>query len=110
MRSFAGTDARQLLRRATTATLASLNPDGGMPYASLVNVATDVDGRPIVLISGLAWHTRNLEADSRASLLVAEPPASGDALTGPRVTIMGRFARVGEPRMRRRYPRPPSRG
>jgi heme iron utilization protein len=102
-RSFTGTEARLLLRRARTGTLASLNRDGGIPYGSLVNLATDVDGRPIILISGLAWHTQNLLADSRASLLVAEPPERGDALTGARATIMGRFQKCDEVRLRRRY-------
>ncbi len=102
-RSFTGTEARLLLRRARTGTLATINRDGGIPYASLVNVATDVEGQPVILVSSLAWHTRNLLADGRASLLVAEPPAAGDALTGPRVTVMGRFVRSDEPRIRRRY-------
>lgn len=102
-RSFTGTEARQLLRRARTGTLATLNRDGGTPYGSLVNVAADVDGRPLILVSNLAWHTRNLLADSRASLLVAEPAASGDALTGSRVTVMGRFLKADELRVRRRY-------
>lgn len=102
-RSFTGTEARQLLRQSRTGTLATLNRDGGTPYGSLVNVATDVDGRPIILISRLAWHTRNLLADGRASLLVAEPPAEGDAMTGVRVTVMGRFATCNKARLRRRY-------
>lgn len=102
-RSFSGLEARQLLRRARTGTLATLNAAGGIPYASLANVATDVEGRPLILVSTLAWHTRNLLADSRASLLVAEPPAEGDALTGPRVTVMGRFEQVDDPAVRRRY-------
>ncbi len=102
-RSFTGLEARRLLRRARTATLASLNRDGGTPYASLANVATGVDGRPVILISRLAWHTQNLLADARASLLAAEPPESGDALTGARVTVMGRFRQCGESKLRRRY-------
>ena len=102
-RSFTGLEARRLLRRARTATLASLNRDGGIPYASLANVATDVDGRPVILISRLAWHTQNLLADARASLLAAEPPESGDALTGARLTVMGCFRQCGESRLRRRY-------
>lgn len=101
--AFTGTAARQLLERARTGTLASLNRDGGIPHASLVNVATDADGRPIIFISTLAWHTKNLLADARASLMVAEPPEHGDALTGARVTVMGRFARLEEPRLRLRY-------
>ena len=102
-RSFTATEARQLLRRARTASLSTLNRDDGMPYASLVNVATDVRGWPLILISTLAWHTKNLLADSRASVLVAEPPVDGDALTGPRVTVMGHFAKVEDEALARRY-------
>jgi putative heme iron utilization protein len=102
-RSFSAGEARNLLRRARTGTLASLNADDGIPYASLVNVATDVRGLPLLLISTLAWHTRNLMADPRASLMVAEVPPSGDALTGPRVSVMGRFVKVEDGSVRRRY-------
>jgi putative heme iron utilization protein len=102
-RSFSGTEARLLLRRARTGTLASLNREGGSPYASLVNVATDVRGWPIILISTLAWHTRNLLDDARASLLLAELPETGDALTGARVTVMGRFEKTQDEAARRRY-------
>jgi putative heme iron utilization protein len=102
-RSFTGDEARNLLRRARTASLATINRDDASPYASLVNIATDVQGYPLILISSLAWHTRNLLADGRASLLVAEPPAAGDALTGPRVTVMGRFVRVANQAVKRRY-------
>lgn len=100
---FEGREARLLLRRARTATLASIDRSGGGAYASLVNVASDVDGAPIVLISKLAWHTQNLLADGRGSLMVAELPAAGDALTGARVTVMGRWAEAAETRLRRRY-------
>jgi heme iron utilization protein len=102
-RTFTGTEARRLLRRARTATLASLNQDDGMPYASLVNIATDVSGHPLILISTLAWHTKNLLSNPKASVMVAEVPPSGDALTGPRVTIMGRFARTEDEAVKRRY-------
>jgi heme iron utilization protein len=102
-RSFSGLEARLLLRRARTGTLATLNQDGSGPYASLVNVATDPAGRPVIFISTLAWHTRNLAHDGRGSILVAEPPAQGDALTGPRVTVMGVFARIEAQDMAERY-------
>lgn len=102
-RSFTGQEARALLRRARTATLATLNAGNGIPYASLVNVASSVRGWPVILISTLAWHTRNLLADPRASLMVAEIPPEGDALTGPRVTIMGRFSKLAPEEVGRRY-------
>jgi putative heme iron utilization protein len=102
-RSFTGVEARKLLRRARTASLATLNRDGSGPYVSVANIATDVNGLPIILISRLAWHTQNLLADARASILVSELPASGDALTGPRVTVMGRFIPSSAEDIRRRY-------
>ena len=102
-RSFTGTEARLLLRRTRTGTLATINCDGGVPYASLINVATDIEGQPLILVSTLAWHTRNLLADPRASVLVAELPKTGDVLTGARVTIMGWFEKADAPRISRRY-------
>ena len=102
-RSFTAGEARNLLRRARTATLATQNADDGIPYVSLVNLATDVRGCPVILVSTLAWHTRNLLADPRASLMVAEIPPSGDALTGARVTVMGHFAKVAAADVGRRY-------
>lgn len=102
-RSFSGNEARNLLRRARTATLGTLNREDGIPYASLVNVATDVRGCPLILVSTLAWHTKNLLADPRASIMVAETPETGDALTGARVTVMGRFVRIEDGQARRRY-------
>lgn len=102
-RSFSGDEARNLLRRARTATMATRNSDDGIPYASLVNLATDVRGCPVILVSTLAWHTRNLLADPRGSVMVAEMPAEGDALTGARVTVMGRFAKVEAGQVSRRY-------
>lgn len=102
-RSFSAGEARNLLRRARTGTLATLNAEGGIPYASLVNLATDVRGWPVILVSTLAWHTRNLLADPRGSVMVAEMPGEGDALTGARVTVMGRFSKVPAADVGRRY-------
>lgn len=102
-RSFSAEEARNLLRRARTGTLGTLNADDGIPYASLVNLATDVRGCPVILVSTLAWHTRNLLADPRGSVMVAELPPEGDALTGARVTVMGRFSRVDAREVGRRY-------
>lgn len=102
-RSFSAEEARNLLRRARTGTLGTLNAGEGAPYASLVNLATDVRGCPVILVSTLAWHTRNLLADPRASVMVAELPPEGDALTGARVTVMGRFSRVESCQVSRRY-------
>ncbi len=99
--------AKALLRATLTATLATLDRNTGHPFASLVNVATDADGSPLILVSKLATHTANLEIDGRASLLMASL-GKGDALTHPRLTVLGNFAAVApdssdEPRVRRRF-------
>src|SRR5437762_7746954 len=94
--SFAGVDARRLIRRARIASLGTLERSGGAPYVSLISVGTDYAGQPLFLISKLARHTRNLETDARASLLVAEPAITGDPLTGPRVTVLGHAERLGD--------------
>ena len=62
--------ARHLMRTALKGSLATLDRDTGHPYASLVLVATEPDGAPIFLISKLALHTKNLQKDPRASVLL----------------------------------------
>ena len=99
------TVAKTLLRATRAGTLATLDRNTGYPFASLVNVATDVDGAPLILVSKLATHTANLEVDGRASLLLAET-GKGDALAHPRLTVLGTL-RAGRARGRRRCPHPP---
>src|SRR3954468_918388 len=99
--------AKTLLRARRAGTLGTLDRNTGHPFASLVNVATDVDGAPLILTSRLSTHTANLEADGRASVLLAET-GKGDPLAHPRLTVLGVFARVerdspDEPRVRRRF-------
>src|SRR5262249_51591903 len=85
--------ARTLVAQISTGTLCTVAIDpAGYPYGSFVAVAFE-DGNPVFLISGLAEHTKNLERDSRASLLVAEG-GSEDPLANGRVTMLGRCARV----------------
>jgi len=94
---FARDEAREpqrLLREAVTATLATLDRETGHPFASLVALATTPHGAPLMLLSDLARHTRNLAADPRASLMVAEKPRGADALTAPRLTILGTARRT----------------
>lgn len=85
-----GAAARALMRQALKASLATLETSTGHPYASLVTIATDVDGTPLFLISRLALHTQNIAANGRASLLFDGTNAAGDPLAGGRVTVMGR--------------------
>jgi putative heme iron utilization protein len=77
----------------------------GDPYCSLVNVASHPDGSPILLISRLALHTRNLLGDARVSLMLDER-AEGDPLEGARIMLAGRAEQAADPDLemvRRRY-------
>jgi len=96
--------AKSLLRRSRQGALATLMAGSGDPYCSLVNVASHPDGSPILLISGLAVHTRNILADNRVSLMLDER-ASGDPLEGARIMLSGRAEPAGADRdlLQRRY-------
>ena len=95
--------ARRLLRTVESASLATIERDGGGPYASLVLVAADEDGSPILLLSDLAEHSRNLAADDRASLMIDGTAGLEDRLTGPRLTVLGRVIASDAPRHRGRF-------
>jgi heme iron utilization protein len=97
--------SRSLLRRSRQGALATLMVGSGDPYCSLVNVASHADGSPILLISRLALHTKNILADSRVSLMLDERVA-GDPLEGARIMLAGRAEEAeGETAatLRRRY-------
>lgn len=81
--------AKSLLRKRRQGALATLMAGSGDPYCSLVNLATHPDGSPILLISRLALHTRNILADVRVSLMMDER-AAGDPLEGARIMLSGR--------------------
>jgi heme iron utilization protein len=81
--------ARSLLRRSRQGALATLMAGSGDPYCSLVNVASHADGSPILLISRLALHTRNIFGDPRVSLMLDER-AAADPLEGSRIMLAGR--------------------
>jgi heme iron utilization protein len=88
-RRSAAEEARTLLAANRVATLATLCEDGS-PWASLVVVATVGDGTPVLTVSTLAQHGRNLARDPRASLAVADPAPGRDPLDSGRVTLAGR--------------------
>ena len=99
---------RLLLRRCTTATLATAEREsGGWPYASLVQIAVAHDGAPLLLLSDLADHTKNFTRDDRVSVLFDDARDLDNPLTGARVTLQGRIAKLGaadaHERMKARY-------
>ncbi|MGI9450426.1 MAG: HugZ family protein [Geminicoccaceae bacterium] len=98
------TTGRFLLRSVQLGALATVMRDsGGAPYASLVSVATDHDGAPILLISDLADHTKNIREDNRVSLLLNGSEGLADPLAGARLTVQGTLARQDDQELRRRY-------
>jgi hypothetical protein len=97
--------AKSLLRRSRQGALATLMAGNGDPYCSLVNVASAPDGAPILLISRLAVHTKNILADPRVSLMLDER-AAGDPLEGARIMLAGQAEKADNDdreELRRRY-------
>src|SRR4026207_1089905 len=97
--------ARSLLRRSRQGALATLMPESGDPYCSLVNVASHADASPILLISRLPPGTKNVLGAAPAALRLAER-AAGDPLEGARIMLAGRAEEAsGEAAriLRRRY-------
>jgi heme oxygenase (biliverdin-IX-beta and delta-forming) len=92
---------RQLLRRQQRGTLATSMR--GAPYASLVLIAADLDASPLLLLSDLAQHSRNIAFDPRISLLIDGTTGHRDPLTGPRLTVIGQARAVEDPRRRARF-------
>ena len=89
--------ARTLLYLGRIGTLSTLSRKlPGFPFGSVMPYGLDENGRPVFLISTMAMHTQNLLADSRASLLVTQPDASGDPLGASRVTLLGNVLPIPE--------------
>jgi heme iron utilization protein len=95
-----------LLHQAAAGTLAThARQPQGFPYPSVLPFAPDAWHRPAILVSRLAEHTHNLQADPRAGFLVVNAP-DGNVLNGQRVTLLGRFEPVeATPSIVRRYVR-----
>jgi putative heme iron utilization protein len=97
----AGLGARRLIRSGAHGALGTLME--GTPYVSLVALACDFDASPLLLLSDLAQHTRNLLANARVSLLFEATAGYADPLAGPRLTVIGRAERCDEPRAIARF-------
>lgn len=94
-RRSAAEEARTIVNETTSGTLATLSDDG-TPWASLVTFGIMDDGSPVLCLSTLAEHARNLEKNRQASLMVADPHHRGEVLAGGRVTLAGVAKRSDE--------------
>lgn len=93
--------ARRLMRGCDHGALGTLLD--GRPYVSLVAVACDHDAAPLLLLSDLAQHTRNLLADRRISLLFEATAGYPDPLAGPRLSVLGHAERFDDARTAARF-------
>jgi heme iron utilization protein len=81
-------------RIGSLSTLSRKQP--GFPFGSVMPYGLDNHGRPIFLISTMAMHTQNLQADPRASLLVSQEDAGGEPLGASRITLVGNVLPVSD--------------
>ena len=96
-------EAKRLLRIARTATLATLDRASSAPFATLVSMGSASDGAPLLLLSTLAQHTKNLAEDPRVSMLLTSPAGRGDPLNRPRLTLGGALAPAPDKAARERF-------
>ena len=92
----AAEEARTLLAATNVAALATLTSDGD-PWASLITYGALKDGAPVLCLSHLAEHGRNLLGDPRASLVITQEDCPADPLAAARVTLAGRAERPVDP-------------
>ena len=97
------TTAAAMIRTVAKGALATLDRKTGGPYASLVLVATDTDGAPVLLLSQLALHTKNIAHDPRASLLIEGADIAADPMAGGRVSLSGRIREARAASSRERF-------
>jgi putative heme iron utilization protein len=76
---------------------------GGAPYASLVLVAVDLDASPLLFLSDLAQHSRNIAADPRIALLFDGTIGLDDPLAGPRLSVLGKAEPSADRRLLARF-------
>ena len=95
--------SRRLIRSRDRAVLSTLLAEDDSPYGSLVMTACNHSAQPILLISDLAEHTKNLNKDNRASLLFDGTMGLNNPLTGDRVTVLGTLSRTEDPAVLARY-------
>ncbi len=101
-------EARRFVRAHPHGVLSTLSRRlHGAPFGSIAPFVLDHDGCPVILISTLAEHTRNLDADARCSLIAH--PCAQDPQAAGRVTLIGRATRLPDkhalgPRYLRRFP------
>src|SRR6201997_5843490 len=87
--------ARTLVHLGRVGSLSTLSrKQPGFPFGSVMPYGLDGHAKPVFLISTMAMHTQNVQADPRSSLLVIQPDTIGDPLGASRVTLLGNILSV----------------
>ncbi len=90
--------ARTLVYLGRVGSLSTLSrKQQGFPFGSVMPYGLDDRANPVFLISTMAMHTQNVQADPRSGLLVTQPDIIGDPLGASRVTLVGNILPVPEP-------------
>ena len=90
-----GGEARRFTRGQHSGVLSTISKRvEGFPFGSVAPFVLDHAGRPVILISTLAEHTKNIDADPRVSLIVQ--PYSPDMQVTGRVTLLGRAEKLAD--------------
>ena len=85
----AAAEARKFLRSTRSAVLSTHSARfDGYPFGSIAPFVLDHEGNPLILISTIAEHTKNIQKDPRVSL-IAFDPAAPDMQAGGRLTLLG---------------------
>ncbi|MDD2794865.1 pyridoxamine 5'-phosphate oxidase family protein [Acidocella sp.] len=95
-------EAASLLATARAGTLATTTP-AGLPHAALATPAPAADGAPLLLLSDLAAHTRNLRANPACALLITGAPVDENPQTAPRLLLSGTARISTAPTARERF-------
>ena len=86
----AAAEARQFLSATHSGVLSTISARlEGYPFGSIAPFVLDHDGNPLILISTIAEHTKNIQADARVSLIAFDSGAS-DMQAGARLTVIGK--------------------
>jgi putative heme iron utilization protein len=95
--------ARGLVRASAFAHLSTLDAKDGWPFGSLVMSACDHDGSPLILISQLAVHTKNILADTKVALLFDHTSGLENRMMQPRATVVGQAEKSNNTQHRKRF-------
>ncbi|MBT5939467.1 MAG: DUF2470 domain-containing protein [Rhodospirillaceae bacterium] len=100
--------SRHIVRSARKAFLNTLaNPNdaalAGWPSTSMVTAVTHWDGSPVLMLSDIAYHAQNIQADNRSALMFDGTAGLANPQEGPRVSVVGRLKKTNDKKLHARF-------